>query len=134
MKIRLLKSRLKRLEAWLSEFRGVLQIDQRWVIKIAFDPEDKEAFAHQDQNTAEYWRVDFFVCSKLMELPDDEFDVMAQRTVIHELVHLVLWQYTSFAQNVAGQRLSSELYKLEEQITQTLENVIWNLTVDARTK
>ena len=128
MTTRRLKARLKLLDRYIAEYRSILKIDDKWTIKVIYDPNDKDAYASQDQSCAEYWKIDITFCSKLMDIEDkDEFEAMAKRTALHELLHLLMWQYTSFAQNVAGNRMQGELYKLEEQIVQQLEDVIYDM-------
>lgn len=128
MDARAVKSKLTSVTKWTKFWRKVLAVDPKWEIKVVADmDEDEEAWASLDCGAAEYWKVDLNVHKNLAELEGREYAVKAGQCVLHELLHLTMWQYTSFASNIAGPKLQPELTKLEEQVVQQLEHVLWKL-------
>jgi hypothetical protein len=128
MNAKTLKSRLGKVKRLVAQWRSVLRIDPKWEVELIAElEEDEEAWASLDVDIAEYWKVKLLVHKRLMDLGESAFAEKSDQVVLHEMLHLLIWQYTSFAQNVGGAKLRPEMAKLEEQVVQQLECIIWNL-------
>lgn len=88
----------------------------------------EDAYIVFNDDKAEYWTVDFVLTRLLMEA--DDYDEQVGSYVFHELEHLRMWQFSSFAKNLCrgDKALVKELTKLEEQIVQQNEEIFSSLT------
>ena len=130
---RLIKSRLKAIDAALVKWRKRLKIDQKWQIDVATSDKpyideytnkpDTNAMIVFDDDRAEYWYITLMCYPALMDLPAEEFKEQIDCTIRHELFHLIQWQSKSFALNMLGPQCKKELEKLEEQVVQQLEDI-----------
>jgi hypothetical protein len=128
MNARKAKSRIRAAEKIVAKWRAVLRIDPKWEIDVIISsPDDIISLASLDVYTAEYWKVKIELHPALLDLPDEaDLKEKMDRTILHELLHLVMWQYSSFAINATSGKLSLELSKLEEQVIQHLETIIYS--------
>lgn len=129
MNARQTKARLKKAEQFVAKWREFLMIDPKWRVLVkcvSQPPEQPRSLAAIDVDIAEYWRVDVELYPALTDIPADEYAERADSAILHEMLHLLMWQMTSMAYNMAGDNspLVLELMKLEEQTVQHLEDVI----------
>jgi hypothetical protein len=128
MKTKTVKTRLAKAEKFVDIWRTRLHIDPKWELTVVYDserPKDSpQSLCIFDDSSAQYWQVTLRLLPELMELPREEFDAVLDRTILHELLHLITWQYSSCALNLAGKRAENELVKLEEQLVQALEDLL----------
>lgn len=122
------KSRLAKANRVLTKWRKKLQIDPKWGIDIIYHseryPDSPDELCTFNDESAQYWKVELVFLPELMEMPTGEFNKYVEYTIIHELLHLIMWQFSSTAANMAGKRNVAELVKLEEQVVTTLEEII----------
>ena len=129
MTTRVLKSRLARCEKFVALWRKRLGVDPKWNVEVQYSasqpPNGPEDVGALDIDKAEYWTVVLVLYPYLFT--DENWTDTMERTVVHELLHLVLWQYSSFAQNMCGNKCRKELDKLEDQIVQQLEDILMDV-------
>lgn len=116
----------KSIKVW----RKRLRIDKKWEIKAVYvdEPyeEDPETKCICDDDKAQYFRIKLKFYPPMMEYADATIRSKINHTVCHELLHLVQWQASSFAQNVLSDKLWGEYLKHEEGIVSLLEEIFTN--------
>ena len=126
MTARQVKSRLRYAEKQIEVWRTRLKLDSKWEFEVVYlsdgDPEDPDkTLILLDDSCAEYWKITVQLCPPLCN--DADWERLTRKTICHELVHIILWQWSSFANNMLGAKYTEELRKLEEQAVQHLEEV-----------
>ena len=128
MNARTIKSRLRHAEARTEVWRKRMLIDPNWVITVLYQPE-KDPNSPDDQilfddSSAEYWKITLTLMPALMDQPVKEFKNDLETALRHEMLHIIMWQLTSFCLNMAGKKCETELIKLEEQCVQKIEDML----------
>jgi len=135
-KMRVTKPRIDRMlrlaNASVKKWRQRLRVDGKWEVEVCYKHDylvdehekvDKKAYIVFDDDVAQYWKVTLCMYRPLMEDPDAPSII--DTYVAHEMGHHLMWQFSSFAKNLANrqQPIIDELEKLEEQVVQQLEEI-----------
>lgn len=126
MNARLLKSRLKQAESSVERWRKRLRIDPKWSIHVAALPKQDGAvdLIQFGEDMAAYWEITLGLYPYFLEMSKEEWKEHLDVSIMHEILHLIQWQFSSFAKNMLGKQCVPELEKLEEQVVQQLEEIL----------
>ena len=110
----------------MAKWRTLLKIDPKWDLPVkcgADDDGEEDSLAVTDLDQGEYFKAEITLCPKLTD-DKDRFDKEIEATIIHELLHVVLWPLGSFLWNATGNKDIAESNKVEEIVVSHLEKVI----------
>jgi hypothetical protein len=113
-----LKERLEMVHSLVDKWRKILKIDDKWAILCCIDDEGEDyATIWYD----EYWKATITFESKAFH--DDCKEL--ERTVAHELMHIVLYPLSDSMEIVHGKRNRAMLKRREEAVISHLEKVLF---------
>lgn len=130
MTARQLKSRLAYAKKQTDLWRKRLKIDDKFAIEHTYcpepDPDDPRTKVVCDDSMAEYWSMTMKWHPIGFEGKD--WRQLVSTTVSHEIMHMIMWQWSSFVHNMLDKKYKKELIKLEEQVVQHLEEILYNVS------
>lgn len=105
------------------------RIHPDYAVSFAFkthgDHDPERVWASIDLGTMEYWRARLTVYDELMGVASEKFEAMADRTICHEIAHLLVYPLVSYCDNMftEDEGKKAELLKLEESLVSRIETI-----------
>jgi hypothetical protein len=85
--------------------RAYLGADKWEKLQVAYPPPDKGTIASMDTNSGEYQHFTLSLYPALMDIKDEkDFKTVCEAIIIHELLHIVIFPLSKYAESLEGRR------------------------------
>jgi len=118
---------LKLFDKWRRNFR----IHPDVQLNLHYNAKTKKCLMETTFKNAEYHRYKITISKKMLS---DDQKWKSEATVIHELLHVMLYPYTRIAENTNKGSILDEMRMREEEVVCSIENALVNLVLSKSVK